>query len=108
MMEQSPENLRELAQKLTTGYKKVQEGNYEQGKEILEPLMPIFHRSDQPNMTLLVHYGFAQVGTGNVEGFLETYAEVKEISPANKREAQLKDQAKSLVNEVLEHIHSET
>ncbi|WP_246056146.1 hypothetical protein [Alteribacter natronophilus] len=99
--------LKSMADRVVKGYKAVHSKDFEEAKELLEPLKPLLHQDDKPNVTFLVHLAMAQIGTAKVEDFLATYEELQQYEPKNEEEAKLKSRVDEAFEELMKTMAEE-
>ncbi|TVP86427.1 MAG: hypothetical protein EA344_03605 [Alkalicoccus sp.] len=88
-MSQNKQAMNKLAQRVISGYEAVHAKDYAKAKQLLDPLVPMLHSETKPNIKLLSYSAIAQLGTKDVENFLETCEELKKYEPADDQEAAL-------------------
>ncbi|WP_100404873.1 hypothetical protein [Bacillus solitudinis] len=98
------EKLKELAKEMKEGYKLVKEKKDAEAIEKLRPFIILMRQSQAEQIRLFVYYSFAQFRTGDIDGFLETYENVKGMSPKNDEEKELKNQIDDLFINIMEEL----
>ncbi|MGO4889334.1 hypothetical protein ACJ2A9_16420 [Anaerobacillus sp. MEB173] len=83
------EKLRQISNQLKLGYELVSQKKYSEAKDKLGPYVPIFHTKEKPNIRLMGNYCLAQFGSGDIDGFLHSYAELKDSNLMNPTEKEL-------------------
>ncbi|MBU8908964.1 hypothetical protein [Desertibacillus haloalkaliphilus] len=101
------ENIRKLTEEIKAGYQLVKEKKFEEAKQKLEPYVQVLHSKEKPNVRLLVNYSIAQFGTGDFEGFLQSYTEIKELEATNCSEEQRIKQLDNFFHQVMDHLSKE-
>lgn len=105
MSEEQSKAIKKLADRIVKGYEMIHQKNYQEAKELLEPLVPLFHQEDKPNVTLLCYVSIAQIGTKDIDAFLKTYEELKKQSPKTKKEEALITRVDEMFHELMETIN---
>ncbi|MBM7096248.1 MULTISPECIES: hypothetical protein [Alteribacter] len=103
-MTEANKALKSMADRVVNGYKAVHRKDFQEAKELLEPLKPLLHQEDKPNVTFLVHLSMAQIGTQSVEDFLATYEELQQCEPKNEEEAKLKKRVDETFEELMKSL----
>ncbi|WP_096435753.1 hypothetical protein [Alteribacter populi] len=93
--------LKSMADRVVNGYKAVHRKEFQEAIELLEPLKPMLHQPEKPNVTFLVHLSMAQIGTKDIEGFLSTYEELQGYEPKNDEEKKLKERVDGAFEELM-------
>jgi hypothetical protein len=88
-LSQNKQAMNKMAQRVINGYEAVHNKDYAKAKQLLEPLVPMLHSESKPNIKLLSYTAIAQIGTKDIETFLETCEELKKFEPADAREEAL-------------------
>ncbi|MDT8859625.1 hypothetical protein N0O92_05210 [Alkalihalobacillus sp. MEB130] len=101
------EKLKAFAQEMKEGFQLVKEKRDEEALKKLEPFVELMRRSEAPHIRLFSTYSIAQIRTGKLEGFLQTYAEVKEMEAKTEEEAKLKEQLDGFFNELMVELQKE-
>ncbi|PYZ97448.1 hypothetical protein CR205_02290 [Alteribacter lacisalsi] len=96
--------LKSMAERVVKGYKAVHARDFQEAKELLEPLKPLLHQDDKPNVTFLVHLAMAQIGTASVEDFLATYEDIQKHEPKNEDEVKLKGRVDAAFEELMKSM----
>lgn len=96
--------LKAFAQDMKEGYQLVKEKRDAEAKEKLRPFIELMRKSGAPHIRLFVSFSIAQIRTGDLEGFLETYQEVKDMTPKNREEEKLKEQLDGFFVNVMEEL----
>ena len=99
--------LKAFAQEMKEGYQLVKEKRDEEAKEKLRPFIELMRKSSAPHIRLFVSYSIAQVRTGEFEGFLQTYQEVKNMTAKNAEEEKLKEQLDGFFQNLMEELEKE-
>lgn len=107
MDQQQNPAMKKMADRMVNGYKAVHNREYEKGKEELEPLMPMFHSEDNPNVKLLAYVSIAQLGTKDIDAFLSTYEELNKCTPNKVEEQKLKQRVDDMFDTLMESLNDE-
>lgn len=103
-MVEKNEKLQAFAMEMKQGYTFVKEGKNEEAIKKLRPFVELMRTSGAPNIRLFVSYSIAQIRTGDIEGFLQTYAEIKEMDPKNTDEQSLKNQIDGFFTDLMDEL----
>jgi hypothetical protein len=106
MSEEQSKAIRKMADRIVKGYEAVHQKNYQEGKELLEPLVPLFHQEDKPNVILLAYVSIAQIATKDIEVFLKTYEELKKYDSKTDKEAALINRVDEMFHELMGTIEA--
>ncbi|GEL06769.1 hypothetical protein [Salisediminibacterium halotolerans] len=107
MTEQQNEAMKKMANRMIKGFNAVHDRDYEKGKEELEPLMPMFHSEDSPNVKLLAYISIAQLGTKDIDAFLATYEELNKFDPEKEEDKKLKKRVDEMFETLMESLNDE-
>ncbi|UTR15370.1 hypothetical protein MM221_01895 [Salipaludibacillus sp. LMS25] len=97
--------IRKMADRIVKGYQAVHEKNYQEAKELLEPLLPLFHHEEKPNITLLSYTCIAQIGSKDIDAFLKSYEELKTFKPVTEKETALVQRVDDMFEELMSAIN---
>lgn len=97
--------MRKFAERMVKGYEAVHERDYQEALENLEPLVPLFHQEDKPNVKLLSYVAMAQLGAKKVDEFLSTCEELSKHEPKTKQEEQLKNRVDDMFDELMQVLN---
>lgn len=101
------EKLKAFAQEMKEGFELVKEKRDAEAINKLEPFIELMRRSKAPNIRLFASYSIAQIRTGDLEGFLQTYSEVKDMAPKTEEEIKFKEQLDGFFNDLMEELQKE-
>ncbi|MCD8510198.1 MAG: hypothetical protein LRY73_10220 [Bacillus sp. (in: Bacteria)] len=90
-----------MAERVLEGYDAVHNKNFGRGKQLLEPIAPLIHQEERPNLTFLCYLAMAQIGSQDIEQFLTTFEEIQKYDPKNSKEKALKDRVEEMFTEVV-------
>ncbi|ADU31175.1 hypothetical protein [Evansella cellulosilytica] len=101
-----PQNkaIKKMADRVVEGYEAIHQKNYGRAKQLLEPLRELLHQEDRPNITFLSYLAIAQIGTKDIENFLETFEELEKYDAKNVKEEKLKTRVAELFQELMESL----
>ncbi|SER94628.1 hypothetical protein [Salipaludibacillus aurantiacus] len=105
MSDQQSKAVKKMADRIVKGYEAVHSKNYQEAKELLEPLVPLFHQEEKPNVTLLCYTSIAQLGSKDIDSFLQTYEELKNYTPSKKGEKDLVKRVDEMFEELMHAIN---
>ncbi|PYZ93527.1 hypothetical protein CR194_10180 [Salipaludibacillus keqinensis] len=108
MAEEQSIAIKKMADRIVKGYEAVHKKNYQEAKELLEPLVPLFHQEEKPNVTLLCYVSIAQIATRDIDAYLGTYEELKKHEPKTDKEAALVKRVDEMFEELMKAIDSDT
>ncbi|WP_416151267.1 hypothetical protein ACM26V_09960 [Salipaludibacillus sp. HK11] len=108
MSEEQPKAIRKMADRIVKGYEAIHQKNYQEAKELLEPLVPLFHQEEKPNVTLLSYVSIAQIATKDIDSFLSTYEELKKYNPVTDKEISLVKRVDEMFQELMAAIEINT
>lgn len=100
------ERLKAFAAEMKAGYQLVKEKRNDEAVKKLKPFITLMKQSDAPHIRLFVSYSIAQLRTGDVDGFLVTYGDIKEMKAKNKEDILLKQQVDELFEELMEQFQN--
>ncbi|WP_062048015.1 hypothetical protein [Bacillus sp. JCM 19034] len=106
-MTQKATKLQAFAMEMKEGFTLLKDGQYEEALKKLKPFIELMKQGDAPHVRLFVSYGIAQFRTGDMEGFLETYANVKEMKANNEEEKRLKSNLDQLFETMMNELDRE-
>ncbi|SDZ01269.1 hypothetical protein SAMN05421736_10578 [Evansella caseinilytica] len=98
------EAVKKMAQRVIRGYEMIHEKNYLKAKQLLEPIAPFLHQEDRPNITFLAYLAIGQIGSKDMDGFLQTYEELQKYKPGTKAETKLKNRVDDMFSEMLQSL----
>ncbi|WP_227936806.1 hypothetical protein [Alkalihalobacillus deserti] len=101
------EKLKVFAQEMKEGFQLVKEKRDEEAIKKLQPFIQLMRQSQAPHIRLFASYSLAQIRTGDLEGFLQTYSEVKEMNPKTEEELKFKQQLDGFFNDLMEELQKE-
>ncbi|MFC0469327.1 hypothetical protein ACFFHM_01935 [Halalkalibacter kiskunsagensis] len=101
------EKLKAFAKEMKEGFQLVNEKRDEEAKKKLQPFIELMRKSGAPHIRLFSTYSIAQIRTGELEGFMQTYAEVKEMKPKNEEEKKQKQQLDRFFNDLMMELQKE-
>ncbi|GAE25267.1 hypothetical protein JCM9140_1249 [Halalkalibacter wakoensis JCM 9140] len=101
------EKLKAFAKEMKEGFQLVKEKKDHEALKKLQPFVELMRRSGAPHIRLFATYSIAQIRTGELEGFLETYAEVKEMEAKSDEELKLKEQLDGFFNDLMNELQKE-
>ncbi len=90
------------------GFKLVSEKRNEEAIEALKPFVELMKNSGGEHIRLFVHYSIAQIRTGDLEGFLESYEYVKKMTAKTSEEEALKNQLDGFFIDLMEQLGKDT
>ncbi|MCM3716223.1 hypothetical protein [Halalkalibacter oceani] len=96
--------LKAFAEEMKQGYQLVKEKKDKEAIQKLRPFIELMRQSEAPHIRLFVSYSIAQIRTGDLEGFLQTYEEVKGMSPKSEEDEQLKSQLDGFFVDMMEEL----
>lgn len=99
--------MRKFAERMLKGYEAVHERDYQEALENLEPLVPLFHQEEKPNIKLLSYVAMAQLGARKVDEFLSTCEELAKYEPNTKQEEQLKKRVDEMFDELMQVLNDQ-
>ncbi|MBU9713256.1 hypothetical protein [Evansella tamaricis] len=98
--------IQKMAERVVEGYNAIHDKDYQKGKKLLEPLAPLLHQAERPNVTFLCYLSIALIGSKDIDAFLSTYEELQRHKPNNKKELALKDRVDEMFHELMESLQS--
>ncbi|GAE35430.1 hypothetical protein [Halalkalibacter akibai] len=101
------EKLKVFAQEMKEGLQLVQEKQDHAAIKKLQPFVELMRQSQAPHIRLFSSYSLAQIRTGDLEGFLQTYSEVKEMTPKTEEETKLKNQLDGFFTDLMEELQKD-
>lgn len=101
MSKEQSKAIRKMADRIVKGYEAIHQKNYQEAKELLEPLVPLFHQDEKPNVTLLAYVSIAQIATKDIDSFLKTYEELKKFESTSEKEAALVQRVDEMFHELM-------
>lgn len=93
--------INKMAQRVLEGYEAIHRKDYSRAKQLLEPISPLLHQEDKPNITFLCYLAIAQIGMKDIEAFLTTYEEIQKHGAKNNKEQALKDRVEEMFHELM-------
>jgi len=108
MLEEPSKAIRKMADRIVKGYEAIHEKNYQEAKELLEPLVPLFHQEEKPNVSLLAYVSIAQIATKDIEPFLKTYEELKKFDCKTDKESALVKRVDEMFEELMRTLDANT
>ncbi|WP_280769274.1 hypothetical protein [Salipaludibacillus daqingensis] len=107
MPEEQSKAIRKMADRIVKGYEAVHQKQYQEAKELLEPLLPLFHQEEKPNVTLLAYVSISQIATKDIDSFLQTYEELKKYDPESAKEAALVKRVDEMFEELMGAVEAD-
>lgn len=107
MKHEQEKAMRKFAERMTAGYQAVHQRDYQEAIESLEPLVPLFHQEDNPNLKLLCYVAIAQIGAKKTERFLETCEELAKYPPSTEQEKALKKRVDEMFDELMNLLNED-
>ncbi|MCL7748200.1 hypothetical protein [Halalkalibacter alkaliphilus] len=101
------EKLKAFAQEMKEGFQLVKEKRDDEALNKLKPFVELMRRSSAPHIRLFSTYSIAQIRTGDLEGFLQTYAEVKEMEAKSEEETKFKEQLDGFFNDLMAELQKD-
>ncbi|MBU9721804.1 MULTISPECIES: hypothetical protein [Bacillaceae] len=96
--------IQKMADRVVEGYNAIHDKDYQKAKKLLDPIAPLFHQEDRPNVTFLSYLAIAQVGSKDIDSFLQTYEELQKHEPKNNKEQSLKKRVEEMFQELMNSI----
>ncbi|WP_078595293.1 hypothetical protein [Evansella clarkii] len=96
--------VQKMAQRVLEGYDAVHKREYQNAKKLLEPLRNFLHQETKPNVIFLSYLAIAQIGSKDVDEFLNTYEELQKFEPKNEKEAAIKKRVDEMFEELMSSI----
>jgi hypothetical protein len=104
---QKTEKLKVFAQEMKDGLQLVKEKRDHEAIKKLQPFIELMRKSNAPQIRLFSSYSIAQIRTGDLEGFLQTYSEVKEMEAKTDDEKKYKQQLDGFFENLMEELQKE-
>ncbi|ARK31494.1 hypothetical protein [Halalkalibacter krulwichiae] len=101
------EKLKEFALEMKEGFQLVKEKRDEEAIQKLQPFVELMRRSKAPNIRLFSAYSIAQIRTGDLDGFLQTYSEVKDMEPRSDEETKYKMQLDGFFHDLMTELQKQ-
>ncbi|WP_181186285.1 hypothetical protein [Alkalicoccus urumqiensis] len=99
--------MNKMAGRVLDGYSSVKEGEFSKARQLLEPMVPMLHREEKPNIQLLSYTAIAQIGDKDVEAFLNTCETLRPLTPQTKKEEALKQRVDDMFVELMDVLNQE-
>ncbi|MDQ0255419.1 aspartate-semialdehyde dehydrogenase [Evansella vedderi] len=100
-MTQDNKAINKMAQRVIEGYEAVHNKDFQRAKQLLEPISPLLHQEDKPNITFLCYLAISQIGSKDIDPFLDTYEELQKYEIKNNKEQALKDRVEEMFHELM-------
>ncbi|MDQ0207923.1 hypothetical protein [Alkalicoccobacillus murimartini] len=98
------EKLKALGEGMKQGIELIREKKDKEGLEKLMPFAEIMRAGDARQVRVFVNIGLAQLRLQDIEGFLQTYEEVQNITATSEKEEQLKKEMDEWFNLLMERL----
>ncbi|MDG5789154.1 hypothetical protein QA612_16980 [Evansella sp. AB-P1] len=103
-MKEENKAIEKMAKRVLDGYEAIHNKDFQKGKQLLEPLRSLLHQDDRPNVTFLAYLAISQIGSKDVDNFLNTYEELKRNKPKNDKEKALQTRVDEMFHELMEAL----
>lgn len=103
-METNNKGIKKMADRVLEGYEAVHQKKYARGKQLLEPIAPLIHQEERPNVTFLCYLAIAQIGSKDLEQFLTTFEEIQKYDGKNDKEKALKYRVEEMFHEMMKTL----
>ncbi|WP_088103537.1 hypothetical protein [Halalkalibacter urbisdiaboli] len=98
------EKLKAFALEMKEGFQLVKQKKDHEAIEKLSPFVTLMKQSGANQIRLFVYYSIAQIRTGDIEGFLSTYEQTKQMKPNTDEEQELLNEMDKLFFDLMEEL----
>ncbi len=102
------ERLKAFAANLKEGYKHMKAERFGEAKKLFFPYIELMKKSGARQFRLFYSYSIAQIRTGDIDGFIESYHEVQTIPISTKEEEEMKYRLDELFFALLDEMQKGT
>ncbi|WP_413379617.1 hypothetical protein [Alkalihalobacillus sp. 1P02AB] len=99
------EELTHFAKQITKGIELVKNKQEQKALQILAPFVHLMKESGTNHIRLFSYYAIAELRTGDIDGFVESYLAVKEMPAATKEEEDMQSKLEGLFHSVFDELN---